>query len=231
MDYQADWQPLFRAQADRLQKILAQVEQERAHATVYPPREQVFRAFQLASRSSVRVVILGQDPYHQPGQAHGLSFSVPPGIKPPPSLQNIYKALQHDDPDFVIPAHGCLEAWVRQGVLLLNSVLTVRRGAAGSHRHLGWQAFTRAVLAELNAGPPTVFLLWGRFAQEAGKDLDSQKHLLLHSVHPSPLSAYRGFLTCGHFARANSWLREQGRAPVNWQLPPADEAQVNVKKM
>jgi len=222
-DWHPSWNPLFEQESARpyFSELLSRVEQERAEGkTVYPAAENVFRAFQITPLDSVRVVILGQDPYHQPGQAHGLSFSVQPGVKTPPSLKNIYKAIANDYPGFEPPDHGFLESWARQGVLLLNAVLTVRDSEASAHGNYGWQNFTRAALEFVNTANPSVFLLWGKFAQNTAQGMDESRHLLLKSVHPSPLSAHRGFLTCGHFRKANEWLKENGRHPVNWQLPP-----------
>lgn len=183
---------------------------------VYPPKDDVFRAFELTPAHKIKIVILGQDPYHQPGQAHGLAFSVPKGIPPPPSLKNIFKAIQHDDPSFQIPQHGDLTHWAEQGVLLLNTTLTVRAGEPGSHAAYGWQTFTRATIEYLNTQQPMVFMLWGKHAQDVARDLDSSHHYVLTSVHPSPLSAHRGFIQCGHFRLANHWLLSQGHAPIQW---------------
>lgn len=194
---------------------------ERRHegATIYPPGGDIFAAFAHTPFEAVKVVILGQDPYHGPGQAHGLSFSVPPGVRPPPSLGNIYKELQRDL-GIVPPAHGCLSAWADQGVLLLNSVLTVEQGAASSHRDRGWEGFTDRVVAELDAHREhLVFMLWGAYAQRKGRLIDRQRHCVLSSVHPSPLSAHRGFIGCGHFSAANAYLAAHGQDPVDWQLP------------
>lgn len=212
------WQALFEQerQQDYFKNLRERVVAERAQAPVYPPKEQVFRAFELTPADQVKVVILGQDPYHQPGQAHGLAFSVPQGVRPPPSLKNIYKAIHHDYPQFEIPEHGDLSAWAEQGVLLLNTSLSVRDSSPGSHAKWGWQRFTQATLTYLNSLQPMVFMLWGKHAQQQAAYLDSGRHLLLESVHPSPLSAHRGFLTCGHFKAANLWLEKQGRASINW---------------
>jgi len=167
----------------------------------------------------VRVVILGQDPYHGPGQAHGLCFSVLPGIKVPPSLANIYKELQADL-DLVPPGHGCLTSWAEQGVLLLNATLTVEQADAGAHQGKGWEQFTdRAIRALNDQREGIVFLLWGSYAQKKGAFIDQSRHLVLKSVHPSPLSAYRGFLGCKHFSKTNKFLQQQGGAPIDWQLP------------
>lgn len=187
---------------------------------VYPPQSEVFAAFRYTLLHKLKVVIIGQDPYHEPGQAMGLSFSVPVGVEPPPSLQNIFKALQIDFPDFVIPNHGNLVPWARQGVLLLNAVLTVTRGQANSHAGQGWEQFTDAVIEKLNACcEHLVFLLWGSPARKKGARVDRSRHLVLETVHPSPLSAYRGFFECRHFSKANAYLKSWGREPIYWQLP------------
>jgi uracil-DNA glycosylase len=167
----------------------------------------------------VRVVILGQDPYHGPGQAHGLCFSVRAGVRVPPSLENIFREIERDL-GIARPRHGCLAAWADRGVLLLNSVLTVEEGRAGSHQGKGWEGFTDAAIGALNrerAG--LVFLLWGAYAQRKGALIDSQRHLVLKSVHPSPLSAHRGFIGCGHFSATNRYLQSRGEAPMDWSLP------------
>lgn len=190
-----------------------------AGKTIFPKGSEIFRALDLTPLGTVRVVILGQDPYHGPDQAHGLSFSVKPGVKVPPSLANIYKELK-SDLDIIPPHHGFLEHWARQGVLLLNSVLTVEMGKAASHRGRGWEAFTDAVIARVNErADPVVFMLWGSYAQKKAAFVDSH-HLLLHAPHPSPLSAYKGFLGCGHFSKCNAFLEAQGQAPIDWALPP-----------
>lgn len=185
---------------------------------VYPPAKLYFAAFDRCPFESVKVVILGQDPYHGPGQAHGLSFSVPRGIHPPPSLQNIFKELR-SDLGLSIPAHGCLEYWADQGVLLLNAVLTVRAGEAASHQGKGWEMLTDQVIRALNAHPhPLVFMLWGSHAQKKAEHVDTRRHLVLKSTHPSPLSAHRGFLGCRHFSQANQFLLKQGMLPIDWSL-------------
>ncbi|EAQ99381.1 uracil-DNA glycosylase [Congregibacter litoralis] len=187
-------------------------------AAVFPPREQVFNAFVHTPPEDLRVVILGQDPYHQPGQAHGLSFSVNRGVPVPPSLRNIFRELE-EDLGISAPRHGCLEAWAKQGVLLLNTVLTVEEGNPGSHRGKGWELFTDAVIALLaKRSEPLVFFLWGSQAQRKAGFIDGQKHCVLKAPHPSPLSAYRGFFGCGHFGKANAFLRARGREPINWSI-------------
>jgi len=202
------------------QQILQFVEQERAAGKIiFPPQKDVFNAFRHTEFSDVKVVILGQDPYHGPGQAHGLCFSVLPGIKTPPSLNNMYKELARDIPGFAIPNHGHLTAWAEQGVLLLNTVLTVEQGQAHSHAKIGWERFTDAVIAQLNAHrSDIVFLLWGSHAQKKGSMIDTQRHHILKTTHPSPLSAHRGFLGCGHFSATNHILEQQGHQPINWQI-------------
>ncbi|QRQ81581.1 uracil-DNA glycosylase [Paralysiella testudinis] len=202
------------------QQILHSVKAERAAGTlVYPPAADVFNAFKATEFQQVKVVILGQDPYHGAGQAHGLSFSVQAGIAPPPSLVNIYKELADDIAGFQIPAHGCLQHWAEQGVLLLNTVLTVRAGQAHSHAALGWETFTDRVIAMLNQEREgLVFLLWGSHAQKKGAFIDRSRHCVLTAPHPSPLSAYRGFFGCKHFSQANAYLQQQGLAAIDWQV-------------
>ena len=188
---------------------------------IYPPARLIFAALDATPFEQVKVVILGQDPYHGPGQAHGLCFSVMPGVAIPPSLQNIFAEIERD---LAIPRpdHGCLMPWARQGVLLLNSVLTVERGLAGSHQGKGWEGFTDAVVDALNRERDGLaFLLWGSYAQNKGKLIDSRRHLVLKAPHPSPLSAHRGFLGCGHFSKINNWLQQKGESRIDWRLPPA----------
>ncbi|MCC3702079.1 uracil-DNA glycosylase [Rouxiella badensis] len=185
--------------------------------TIYPPQEEVFNAFRSTEFSQVKVVILGQDPYHGPNQAHGLSFSVKPGIPAPPSLVNIYKELATDIPGFERPHHGYLQSWADQGVLLLNTVLTVEAGQAHSHAKLGWETFTDKVISVLNTHREgVVFLLWGSHAQKKGSIIDPVRHRVLKAPHPSPLSAHRGFLGCKHFSMANQLLEQQGLPPIDW---------------
>jgi uracil-DNA glycosylase len=188
---------------------------------VFPRGAEYFRALDLTPLDRVRVVILGQDPYHGPGQAHGLCFSVQPGVKVPPSLANIYRELESDLG--VPPArHGHLESWAQQGVLLLNAVLTVEAGRAASHQGKGWERFTDAVIARVNAlERPVVFMLWGSYAQKKAGFVDRTRHLVLTAPHPSPLSAHSGFFGCRHFSRANAFLAERGEAPIDWRLPAA----------
>jgi uracil-DNA glycosylase len=203
-----------------LQDTLSYVAQRRAEGiAVYPEDKHVFEALNATDLDKVKVVILGQDPYHGPKQAHGLCFSVLPGIKPPPSLANMYKELVQDVADFTIPDHGFLLPWAEQGVLLLNTVLTVEQGAAHSHKKLGWERFTDAVIAHVNEYTTgTIFLLWGAHAQKKGKSIDTVRHHVLHAPHPSPLSAHRGFFGCQHFSKTNQLLLDMDKQPINWQV-------------
>lgn len=209
-------------QQDYFQHILQYVQNDRrAGKIIYPPQHEVFSAFALTEFSAVKVVILGQDPYHGPNQAHGLSFSVKPGIAPPPSLMNMYKELAQDV-GFQIPQHGYLVDWAKQGVLLLNTVLTVEQGKAHSHANIGWEQFTDKVIHQLNQHRENlVFLLWGSHAQKKGQFIDRTRHCVLTAPHPSPLSAHRGFLGCRHFSKTNDYLRQQGIEQIEWQLPLA----------
>lgn len=194
------------------------VKKEYQTRVVYPPASDLFNAFHLTPLEKVKVVILGQDPYHEPGQAHGLCFSVKPGVEIPPSLVNIYQEL-HDDCGIDIPKTGCLESWAKQGVLLLNTVLTVRAHAAFSHANIGWQTFTDHVIGIVDEkAEPVVFMLWGRPAQEKKKLLHNPRHLILEAPHPSPLSAYRGFFGCRHFSKANEYLVKNGVEPIDWSI-------------
>ena len=206
--------------ADFFQQLMARIDAERAAGkAIYPPASEVFNAFTLTPLDNVKVVILGQDPYHGPGQAHGLCFSVQSGVKTPPSLVNIYKELAQDIEGFHVPEHGNLTAWAEQGVLLLNTVLTVEQGKAHSHAKWGWETFTDAVIKSVNdTQHGVVFLLWGSHAQKKGQNIDTQKHCVLNAPHPSPLSAHRGFLGCRHFSQTNTLLSQQGKTPVNWQV-------------
>jgi uracil-DNA glycosylase len=194
-------------------------DRKRDGARVYPPAAQIFAALDATPFDRVKVVILGQDPYHGPGQAHGLCFSVQPGVPIPPSLDNVFKELERDL-GIPRPAHGCLLPWARQGVLLLNAVLTVEDQRPGAHQGRGWEGFTDHVIAVLNRERSgLVFLLWGRHAQAKGGMIDPARHLVLRAPHPSPLSAHRGFLGCGHFSAANRYLEQHGQAPIDWSLP------------
>ncbi|MET4675452.1 MULTISPECIES: uracil-DNA glycosylase [unclassified Luteibacter] len=196
-------------------------EEKAAGKAIFPPGPEIFNAFAHTPFDRVRVVILGQDPYHGPGQAHGLSFSVRPGVRVPPSLQNMFKEIE-GSLGIPRPDHGCLTPWADQGVLLLNAVLTVEAGQAASHQGKGWEGFTDAAIDALNREREgLVFLLWGSHAQKKGQLIDGKRHLILRSVHPSPLSAHRGFMGCGHFAKTNAYLASRGEAPIDWSLPPA----------
>lgn len=193
-------------------------EEKKAGKTIYPPGKQIFNAFEFTPFSNVKVVIIGQDPYHGPGQAHGLSFSVPDGVQPPPSLLNMFKEIQNDL-GINITNTGNLEKWARQGVLLLNASLTVEQAKPMSHAQIGWHLFTDKVIKKVSAEKEhVVFMLWGRFAQNKETLIDTSKHLVLKAAHPSPLSAYNGFFGCGHFSKANNWLREYGEQPIDWNL-------------
>ena len=202
------------------QHALQQVHLARANGkTIYPPQEEVFNAFKYTAFEDVKVVILGQDPYHGANQAHGLAFSVKPEVAIPPSLLNMYKELTQDISGFQMPSNGYLVKWAEQGVLLLNTVLTVERGMAHSHANLGWERFTDKVIAVLNEHrEKLVFLLWGSHAQKKGQIIDRTRHLVLTAPHPSPLSAHRGFFGCRHFSKTNSYLESNGMKPIDWQI-------------
>ena len=216
------WQDALGPQkeAEYFTRLLARVEAEReAGKVIYPPQQDVFNALKYTPLESVKVVILGQDPYHGPDQAHGLCFSVLSGVKTPPSLVNIYKELAADIDGFVIPKQGTLTSWAEQGVLLLNTVLTVEQGKAHSHAKWGWETFTDAVIHAVNRHQQgVVFLLWGSHAQKKGMHIDTSKHHVLSAPHPSPLSAHRGFLGCKHFSQTNQLLSSQNKSPINWQV-------------
>lgn len=217
-DWQAALQPEFEAPYMQNLKQFLRSEKDK-QKVIYPHSANWFHALETTPLNEVKVVILGQDPYHQPGQAHGLCFSVQPGIKIPPSLMNIYKEL---DSDLGIKPvnHGYLESWARQGVLLLNAVLTVEESNANSHQGKGWEQFTDKVIETINEQRNNVvFMLWGSYAQRKGSVIDPRKHLVLTAPHPSPLSAHRGFLGCRHFSQANQYLEDHGQTPINWQLP------------
>lgn len=200
-------------------ELHSKVVSEYNSTTVYPPADELFTAFHLTPLSKVKVVIIGQDPYHEPGQAHGLCFSVKPGIKTPPSLVNIYQELR-DDLGCYVPNNGYLTKWAEQGVLMLNTLLTVRAHQAFSHKGIGWEQFTDAAIAAVNKEDrPIVYLLWGSPAQKKASMLNNPKHLILKAPHPSPLSAYRGFFGCKHFSRANQFLESYGETPIDWQIP------------
>lgn len=194
------------------------VTQKQQGKVIYPPGSQIFNALDSTPVDQVKVVILGQDPYHGPNQAHGLCFSVNKGVAIPPSLKNIFKEL-HQDLGFIIPNHGDLQPWAQQGVLLLNSVLTVNQAQAASHQGQGWEQFTDKIIAELNKQHRhIVYMLWGAYAQKKGTSIDAPNNLILKSVHPSPLSAHRGFLGCQHFSKCNQYLQHHGIKPIDWQL-------------
>ncbi|WP_286237008.1 uracil-DNA glycosylase [Neptuniibacter halophilus] len=228
LEHAPDWQAALAEQFEQpyMQQLEAFLQQQKAERKIiYPPSDNWFRALEVTPLDQVRVVILGQDPYHQPGQAHGLCFSVLPGIKVPPSLVNIYKELKADL-DIEPVSHGYLESWARQGVLLLNSVLTVEQSQAGSHQGKGWELFTDQVISLINRHcEHVVFMLWGSYAQKKGATIDADRHLVLKAPHPSPLSAHRGFLGCQHFSQANQYLQSVGREPIQWQLPAQPDSE------
>ena len=218
----SQWQTFL--EAEKQKTYFIELEQKVSLAresgkNIYPPEDKVFSAFDYADVEDIKVVILGQDPYHGYGQAHGLAFSVLPEIKIPPSLVNMYKELATDIEGFEIPGHGFLQSWAKQGVLLLNTVLTVEEAQAHSHAKFGWESFTDAVIRyidESNGG--CVFMLWGSHAQKKGKAINSDKHYVLKGPHPSPLSAYRGFFGCQHFSKANAWLESKGQEIIDWRI-------------
>jgi uracil-DNA glycosylase len=216
------WQTLLAGEKQQpyFQSILHFLKAEQAAGkNIYPAYADRFNAFKYTPFEQVRVVILGQDPYHGPDQAHGLCFSVKPGIKPPPSLKNIFQALRNDL-GLPIPTHGCLEHWAKQGVFLLNTVLSVEAGKPQSHANRGWETFTDKVIRLLNENKQgVIFLLWGSTAQKKGQMIDTTRHYILKTVHPSPLSAHRGFMGCRHFSKTNQLLREMGKTEIDWQLP------------
>lgn len=197
-------------------------DEKQSGKVIYPRGSQIFNAFNHTHFDNVKVVLLGQDPYHGPGQAHGLCFSVQLGVKPPPSLVNMFKEI-NSDLGLAVPLHGCLDFWSKQGVLLLNSVLTVEQANAGSHAGKGWEKFTDAVVAALNEQREgLVFLLWGSYAQKKGQLIDETKHLVLRAPHPSPLSSHRGFFGCKHFSLTNQYLKSTGKTAIDWSLPKMD---------
>ena len=197
-------------------KLFLQSEKKRGKK-IFPKGEDMFKALNLTPLDKVKVVILGQDPYHGAGQAHGLCFSVPEGVRIPPSLQNIFKELQ-SDLGLSIPSSGCLESWAEQGVLLLNSILSVEKGLANSHSSKGWELFTDSVISMVNEKKSIVFMLWGGYAAQKGKSIDSTRHLVLKSVHPSPLSAHQGFFGNRHFSKCNQFLESKGISPIDWKV-------------
>ncbi len=215
-----DWLEALRGEFKKpyYKSLFERVKSEYSSSQIFPPADDIFNAFHLTPLSQVKVVILGQDPYHNVGQAHGLCFSVRKGVDVPPSLVNIYKEL-HDDLGCEIPNHGCLTKWAKQGVLMLNTVLTVRAHEANSHRGIGWEEFTDAAIGALNSQDrPIVFILWGSPAQKKARMLNNPNHLILKAPHPSPLSAYRGFFGSKPFSQANDFLKEHGLEPVDWQI-------------
>ncbi len=217
-----NWQDVIgkEKQSEYFVNVMDFVKSERQHGKViFPAHQDIFNAMKLTDFAQVKVVILGQDPYHGPNQAHGLCFSVQPGIVPPPSLKNIYKEL-HSDVGCNIPSHGYLEHWAKQGVLLLNTVLTVEANQAHSHRNMGWEQFTDQVIRAVSQyRDHVVFLLWGSPAQRKAQLIDANKHTILTAPHPSPLSAHRGFLGCKHFSKTNTALQAHQQTPIDWQLP------------
>jgi uracil-DNA glycosylase len=216
-----DWGALLKEEHDKpyYKELLQRLDEHYEQNTVYPSKPNIYRALQLTPYEAAKVVILGQDPYHGPNQAHGLSFSVLPGIKHPPSLRNIFKEL-NEDIGCPIPDHGFLEHWAHQGVLLLNSVLTVQEGLPNSHRKLGWEKYTDKIVSLLNErDTPVAFVLWGKHAQDKGRFIDQTKHFVLNSVHPSPLSAYNGFWGSRPFSLCNTFLREIGLGEIDWSIP------------
>jgi len=225
----ATWADVLAGEREQqyFRELLEFVEGERrAGKTIYPKNSEIFNSLHCTPFDSVKVVILGQDPYHGPNQAHGLCFSVRPPTAAPPSLVNIFQELE-SDVGVKRPGHGCLESWAKQGVLLLNAVLTVEEGNPGSHALRGWERFTDRVVKEINERREhVVFMLWGAYAQKKGAHVDRTKHLVLEAPHPSPLSAHRGFLGCKHFSQSNAYLGQQGLTPIDWRLPenPHSEA-------
>ncbi|MDD2412215.1 MAG: uracil-DNA glycosylase [Bacteroidales bacterium] len=214
----AQWLIHFKEEIGKeyFQKLMDYVEEERENYIIFPPENLMFNAFHLTPWDSVKVVIIGQDPYHGDGQAHGLSFSVPKGIRKPPSLQNIFKELQ-DDVGIEIPPHGNLESWAKQGVLLLNACLTVRKQIPTSHQNKGWEIFTDVLIRKISEEKKNVvFMLWGRFAQQKASLINKNNHLILNAVHPSPMSVYRGFFGCKHFSQANRYLSSHSINPIDW---------------
>lgn len=219
--YHPSWEPIFAPlfATDYMENLLSFLDQERVSSTIFPPSELVFNAFLQTPFEDIKVVILGQDPYHDYGQAHGMSFSVPDGVAFPPSLKNIFKELANDVPGFQYPFSGDLSKWAKQGVLLLNATLTVRVHKAGSHQNRGWEKFTDAIISAISEKcEKVVFVLWGSYAQRKQILIDQNRHLVLKSVHPSPLSCYRGFFGSGHFSAINNYLLSTGRKPIDWIL-------------
>ncbi len=215
-----EWLPYLKAEFSKpyYKSLYEFIKKEYSERVIYPPSDEIFSALMHTPIDKIKVVLLGQDPYHEPGQAHGMSFSVKPGVKTPPSLQNMYKELK-DELGLYIPNNGYLMKWAHQGVLLLNTVLTVRRGEANSHKGRGWEQFTDAVISAVNTQDrPVVYFLWGSNARSKKNLITNSKHLVLEAPHPSPLSAYNGFFGCGHFKRANEFLESNGIEPIDWQI-------------
>lgn len=221
----SDWYKILKEEVEKpyFHQLMQFLKEEYEQQTIYPSQDDIFSAFHLTPYEETKVVILGQDPYHGKGQAHGLSFSVKPGVKVPPSLKNIYKEL-YDDLGCEIPQHGYLVRWAKQGVLLLNTVLTVREGKPNSHKGKGWEKFTDQVIQALNQREkPIVFILWGRHAQEKKALITSSHHLIIEAAHPSPFSAKRGFFGSKPFSKTNQFLIEMGMEPIDWSLPTIEE--------
>jgi uracil-DNA glycosylase len=215
------WQPVIGAETAKpyYQKLMQFLAAERKRHAIFPPEHEVYAALELTPYDQVKVLLLGQDPYHDHNQAHGLCFSVRPGVKPPPSLQNIFKEL-NDDLGCRIPNNGYLVPWAKQGILLLNAVLTVRAHQAGSHRNQGWETFTDAVIQAVNEKrDPIIFVLWGSYAQQKLKLIDTQRHVIVQSAHPSPFSANKGFFGSRPFSKINAALRQAGKREIDWQIP------------
>lgn len=215
-----DWDEILHDEMQKsyFQELMEALTQEYKEETIYPPKELLFTALKLTPYNETRVVILGQDPYHGAGQAHGLSFSVMPGVRIPPSLRNIYTELK-EDMSVPVPNHGSLNHWAEQGVLLLNTVLTVREGKPGSHKKLGWEKFTDTIMKKLNERTvPMVFILWGNHAQQKGSFIDQDRHRVIQSMHPSPLSAYRGFFGSRPFSQTNQYLESNGLESIDWNI-------------
>ena len=219
--YDESWASILKPllQQDYMKKLSSFIQEERRQFEVYPPENLVFNAFRITPLEEVKVVILGQDPYHNVGQAHGLSFSVPPGMPFPPSLKNIFAELETDITGFETPTSGDLSKWAQQGVLLLNATLTVRAHQAASHQKQGWESFTDQIIGKISSElNHVVFVLWGAYAQKKAVLIDQNKHLILKSVHPSPLSVYRGFFGSKPFSKANAYLMANHRNPIDWKL-------------
>ena len=215
-----DWDEILKGEFEKeyYQRLREFLKEEYSSQVIYPPMNDIFNALKTTAYSDIKIVILGQDPYHEPNQAHGLSFSVKKGVVPPPSLKNIYKEI-NSELGIPVPSHGELTGWAKQGVLLLNTVLTVRQGQANSHKNKGWEIFTDTVIRKINEREkPVVFLLWGGNAKQKTALITNPAHKILTSVHPSPLSAYGGFFGCGHFKSANEFLKSIGETPIDWSV-------------